>query len=338
LIEGIVCGFDVACRIAEASEPAVTNARGFHPTGTVGAIGAAVASGKLLNLTSEQFVYAIGIACSQASGLLAYLDDGAWTKRFHAGWAAHSGLISASLAKRNFTGPKTAIESKFGFLHAYSGDYLLDAITEGLGKEYKILDTAIKYYPCNYYIQSVNDATLNLVKKHHIDINNIKAITIYTVKAAYNIVCTPIEIKRNPQSMIDAQFSIPFNVAVALAHKQVDFLLLTPTVWTSPIIKHLMDLVECIVDNQLTALYPAAWPARVEIYLKDSEKPLVDEVKHPKGSRLNPLSWYELITKHKSIIHDLVKDKVDDQLIEMIQHLETLPNFNTFSELLRKAI
>ena len=69
-IAAVVAGFEVACRVAAACQPAVTNARGFHPTGTTGALGAAAAAGTLIGLNAEQMCAAIGIACSQASGLL----------------------------------------------------------------------------------------------------------------------------------------------------------------------------------------------------------------------------------------------------------------------------
>lgn len=338
LIEAVVAGFDVACRVAQALKPAATNARGFHPTGTVGAIGAAVAGGKILNLNAEQFANAIGIACSQASGLLEYVTDGAWTKRFHAGWAAHSGLIAASLAKRNFTGPRTSLEGKFGFLHAYSGDFILQVLDENLGRDYKILQTAIKYYPCNYYIQSVNDATLKIVRENNFDSEQIDHIKVYTVKAAYHIVCSPIEEKRNPKSMIDAQFSMPFNVALALVKKQVVFSDLIPEIWNDAAIRRLMNVTDCIVDPVLDADFPAAWPARVEIFLKEKPQPLVAEIKYPKGDRRNPLSWDEIILKHKNIVSGLVNQKVDEELIAFIRDLENQSNFTQFGELLRLAI
>lgn len=337
LIEAIVVGFDVACRVAKALKPAVTNARGFHPTGTCGVIGAAVACGKLLDLNAAQFTSAIGIACTQASGSLEYITEGAWTKRLNAGWASHAGLIAASLAKRNFTGPRTALEGKFGFLHAYSGDPILDGFVTDLGKDYKILQTAIKYYPCNYYIQSVNDATLQIVQNNNFKPEQIESIKIYTITAAYNIVCNPIEDKRNPKSMIDAQFSMPFNAAVAILKKQVKFTDLVPAVWEAPETHQLMNLTECIIDPELDKQYPEAWPARVEIKLKQSSQPLIAEIKYPKGDRRNPLSWDELIIKHQSIVEGLVDKQVDTQLIDFIRHLEQQPNFTKFSELLRSS-
>ena len=102
------------------------------------------------------------MACSQAAGLLEFVTDGSWTKRFHGGWASHAGIVAAELAQHGMTAPPTAIEGKFGYLHAYSGDPLPTALAVGHGDNLAILHTAIKYYPCNYYIQSVNDAVLQI--------------------------------------------------------------------------------------------------------------------------------------------------------------------------------
>jgi 2-methylcitrate dehydratase PrpD len=98
--------------------------RGFHPTGTTGALGAAATAATLLGLDAERSAAALGVACSQAAGLLEFVTDGAWTKRFHGGWASHAGIMAAKLPQYGITAPPTAIEGKFGYLHAYSGDPL----------------------------------------------------------------------------------------------------------------------------------------------------------------------------------------------------------------------
>src|SRR6516164_9866502 len=144
-LAAVVAGFEVACRVAAALKPAVTNRRGFHPTGTTGALGAAAAAGTLLGLDATQMTVALGVACSQAAGLLEFVTDGAWTKRFHGGWASHAGMIAAELAQHGITAPPTSIEGKFGYLHAYSGDPLPQALSVGEGEMLAIAQTALKY-------------------------------------------------------------------------------------------------------------------------------------------------------------------------------------------------
>ena len=134
-IAAIVAGFEVACRVAAAVQPAATNARGFHPTGTTGAFGAAAAAGTLLALDAQQLSVALGVACSHASGLPEFITDGAWTKRFHGGRASHAGIVAADLAQYGMTVPRTAIEGKFGYLHAYSNSAKAELLATGQGDD-----------------------------------------------------------------------------------------------------------------------------------------------------------------------------------------------------------
>jgi 2-methylcitrate dehydratase PrpD len=122
-----------SCRVAAALKPAVTNARGFHPIGTTGTLAAAAAA-TLFGQDAAQVTMVLEVACSQAAGLLEFVTDGAWTKRFHDGWASHAGVVAAELAQYGITAPPTSIEGKFGYLHAYSGDPLPQALAVAKAK------------------------------------------------------------------------------------------------------------------------------------------------------------------------------------------------------------
>jgi 2-methylcitrate dehydratase PrpD len=333
-IAAIVAGFEVACRVAAALQPAVTNARGFHPTGTTGALGAAAASATLLGLDAGQTGVAIGVACSQAAGLLEFVTDGAWTKRFHGGWAAHAGIIAAELARFGMTAPRTAIEGKFGLLHAYSGTAKPELLSVATGEDLAVVQTALKYYPCNYYIQAVNDAVLQLAERDGVRPEAVRAVVVHTVQAAMGLVCEPIERKRRPQVMIDAQFSVPFNVAIGLLKKRVSFVDFTPQEFGSPEVRRLMDLTTCHMDPSLDAQYPAAWPARVDITLDDG-RTLSASVQHARGDPRNPLSADEVIAKHRSIVAGIVDDRTDDAVLDFILHLETKADFSELTRVLK---
>ena len=333
----VVAGFEVACRVAAALQPAVTNARGFHPTGTTGALGAAATAATLLGLDAAQATNALGVACSQASGLLEFVTDGAWTKRFHGGWASHAGMIAAELAQHGITAPPTSIEGKFGYLHAYSGDPLPQALSVGEGEMLAIAQTALKYYPCNYYIQSINDSVLQLAVRADLPLEAIESIVVYTVQAAMPLVCEPIEQKRRPRLMIDAQFSVPFNVALGLVKKRVSFVDFTPAEFTSPEIERLMDRVTCRVDPALDAQYPQAWPARVEITLADG-RTLVAATQYAKGDPRNPLSLDEVIAKHRSIVAGVVDESTDDAILDFILRLETKSDFSELTRILKRFV
>ncbi|SAL53631.1 MmgE/PrpD family protein [Caballeronia choica] len=336
-IVAVVAGFEVACRVAAALKPAVTNARGFHPTGTTGALGAAATSATLLGLDAAQVTNALGVACSQAAGLLEFVTDGAWTKRFHGGWASHAGMIAAELAQHGITAPPTSIEGKFGYLHAYSGDPLPQALSAGEGETLAIAQTALKYYPCNYYIQSINDSVLQLAARADLPLEAIESIVVYTVQAAMPLVCEPIEQKRRPRLMIDAQFSVPFNVALGLVKRRVSFVDFTPAEFISPEIERLMDRVTCHVDPALDAQYPQAWPARVEITLADG-RTLVAATQYAKGDPRNPLSLDEVIAKHRSIVAGVVDESTDDAILDFILRLETRSDFSELTRILKRFV
>jgi 2-methylcitrate dehydratase PrpD len=336
-LTAVVAGFEVACRVAAALQPAVTNGRGFHPTGTTGALGAAATAATLLGLNAAQVTVALGVACSQAAGLLEFVTDGAWTKRFHGGWASHAGIVAAELAQHGMTAPPTSIEGKFGYLHAYSGDPLPQALEVGAGETLAIAQTAMKYYPCNYYIQSINDAVLQLAARTDVSLDAIESIVVHTVRAAMPLVCEPIEQKRRPRVIIDAQFSVPFNVALGLVKKCVSFGDFKPAEFSAPAIARLMDRVTCRVDPVLDAQYPAAWPARVEITLADG-RTLAAATQYAKGDPRNPLSLDEVIAKHRSIVAGIVDESTDDAILDFILHVETKSDFTELTRILKRFV
>src|SRR5210317_1125551 len=119
-ILAVVLGYEVMIRLGTALGPENSYKRGFHPTGTCGTFGSSVASSKILGLQEEEILNTMGISGSQAAGSMEYLAQGAWTKPFHAGWAAHSGMVAALLSRKGFKGPSSILEGRDGFLHAYS--------------------------------------------------------------------------------------------------------------------------------------------------------------------------------------------------------------------------
>ena len=113
-----LAGIETSSRIAHAAQNGF-HQRGFHPTGLVGIFGATLATGRLSGMTAAQLVQAQGIALSMASGSLEFLEDGAWTKRMHPGWAASSAVTACALARSGFVGPKRAYEGRYGLFNAH---------------------------------------------------------------------------------------------------------------------------------------------------------------------------------------------------------------------------
>jgi 2-methylcitrate dehydratase PrpD len=154
------------------------------------------------------------------------------------------------------------------------------------------------------------------------------------VRAAIHLVCEPIDQKRNPQVMIDAQFSVPFNVALGLLEKRVVFPDFNEQMFAAPEVRRLMNLVTCAVDPALDAEYPESWPARVEITLKDG-RTLAVETTHAKGDPRNPLTEDEVIAKHRSIVTGVVDPQTDDRILQFVHELERKPTFRDLTEALK---
>ena len=280
LLHAAVAGYEVAARLAVALDPAAHYRRGFHPTGTCGAFGAAAAAGVVLGLDADAVTTALGIAGSQAAGSMEFLEDGAWTKRLHPGWAASAGLHAAALARAGFRAPASILDGRFGFLHAYSDGPNAAALAGGVG--YELMQTGVKPHACCRYSQGPIDAVLALRAAYAIDPMRVARIDVGIVQAGFAIVCEPLEAKRRPRSVVDAQFSLPFSVATALAGGSAwpeDF---QPDRFDDPAVRHLMDRVHPARDPALDAMFPRTWPCWARITLDDGTRH-ERRVDHPLG-------------------------------------------------------
>lgn len=119
VITAFAYGSEITIRLGEAFE-GQTYYQGFHPTGTCGVFGATGGAAKLLDLDAEKITYALGLAGSQAAGLLEWKAQGTWSKRYQAGHPSMCGVISALMAKNGYTAPTTVWDGQDGFLRAYS--------------------------------------------------------------------------------------------------------------------------------------------------------------------------------------------------------------------------
>ena len=216
LLAAIVIGFEVACRLGMALDPTAHYARGFHPTATAGTFGAAAAAGRLLKLDAKQMESAFGVAASQASGSLQFLENGAWNKRYQVGEAAMKGLMAASLAAEGFHGAAEALEGRHGFLHGYSDGAQPARATAGLGQVWETMRIGVKPYPACRYTHAAVDGLLQLRQRLGLRPDEVENVSIGLHRNGMALVGDPADAKRRARSIVDGQFSMPFAAAVAL--------------------------------------------------------------------------------------------------------------------------
>ena len=174
-VHALILGVEVECRIGNAVYPAHYD-RGWHITGTAGVFGAAAASGRILGLSEQQMVWALGLAAAQPVGLREMF--GSMTKSFHPGRASQNGLTAALLASKNFTSTDVGLEGKSGWAHVVSTEVKWDEITGGLGERFELLLNTYKPFACGIVMHPTIDACLQLRAEHRLTADQIERIDL----------------------------------------------------------------------------------------------------------------------------------------------------------------
>ncbi len=318
LLTAVVSGFEATARIAMAVQPQEQYALGFHPTQTCGVFGAAITASKLLGLTAQQTLSAMGIAGSMSAGSMEFLAEGAWTKRIHPGLAAQNGIHAAMLAAEDFLGPRRILEGRDGFLHAYSRHAVPERLTARLGDSFEILRTAVKPHACCRYMQGPIDAVLALSRENSITPEQIQRIDVAVLEAGWGLVCHPREKKYHPETVVDAQFSMPFGAAVALVCGAAGLDEFTLDQIHSPRVLEAMNKVVLLKDARIEENFPREWPSRVVIHLLNGRS-FEKFVRHPKGDPANPLTWDEMTAKFRALAGALLPAERCTGIIECVR-------------------
>jgi 2-methylcitrate dehydratase PrpD len=296
----VVAGYETAARIAMAVQPKEHYLLGFHPTATCGVFGAAVTASRLLGLSADQMLSAVGIAGSMAAGSLEFLADGAWTKRLHPGLAAQNGMQAAMLASEGFRGPSRILEGRDGFLTGYSRHPLPDLLTADLGQSFEILRTSVKPHACCRYMQGPIDAILALVQEHDLRPAQIRQIEVAVLEAGWPLVVEPRAQKYDPKSIVEAQFSMPYGAAVAVIDRAAGLEQFSEARIQSNDVRDFLGKVVMIKRLDFEENFPEEWPAIATIHLEDGRR-FEKMIRHPKGDSKNPLTWPELIAKFRAL-------------------------------------
>jgi 2-methylcitrate dehydratase PrpD len=293
VLAAIIAGYEITCRVALALPAGEHYDRGFHPTATCGAFGAAGAAARVFGLNAGQVAGAFGTVLSQAAGSLQFLANGAWTKRFQVGWSALNGLTAATLVREGFHGASEALEGRHGFMRAYAPNPTPERVVQDLGTAFELMQTAVKPYPSCRYGHAGVDAALALRAEHNLRPEEIDGITLGLPKSGMLLVGEPAAKKADPRNVVDGQFSGPFVIAAALATGAMGWdsyrLLEDSTV------RALLPKVRCVMDPEIEAEFPANMSGKVTIDARGqtfSKKVVV-----PKGEPSNFLTEAELRAK-----------------------------------------
>jgi 2-methylcitrate dehydratase PrpD len=318
LITSVGLGVDITCRIASA----ITTPLSWIRTATCGSFGSAAAAAKILQLDEKAVLAALGIVYSQTSGNAQCLVDGGLVKRMQPGFSARSAVLSAALASKGVTGATHIFEGEYGFYNLYErGKVIPEKAVEKLGKHFGVMELSIKPYPCCRMTHAAIDAALELSGSHVIDPKDIKEVEVSVSKMVSTMVGAPFTIRDNPQ--VDAQFSIPYTVAVALSNTRVLLSDFTPeTIKAAAPVLELARKVKVAVDPGLTENDISS--LQMTITMRNG-RILLHKLHALKGSPSRPMSFDECVAKFKTCLEYSGKSAIienSDRIVDFIFELE----------------
>jgi 2-methylcitrate dehydratase PrpD len=332
-LTALVLGMETAVRLGVAA-PGRFHDRGFHPTGVCGAFAATLVAGSLAGLPAPRLADALGLSGSMASGLMEFLTDGTWSKRIHAGWAAHGGLVAARLAAAGFSGPRAVLDGRFGFYRSHLGDegWQLDAVTGGLGRRWRMQEIALKPYPACHMTHAFIDCAASLRGEPEVTADAIAGIECFIHPREMPIVCEPRASKLVPRTDYDAKFSLPYTVACMLVRGHVDLDDFTPEAIRDPAVLDLARRVASVPDPK--ADYPHTFPGRLRMTLRNGRVFERDEPLN-RGSAERPLSDQEVSAKFRRNAEAALPGEQVDALRAAVQGIDTAPSVRELAARLR---
>ena len=320
LLTALAAGCEMMERASKATNPALRN-RGFHTTPTCGVFGATVAAAKVLRLSKDKLVSALGLAGAQVSGLMEMYGP-SMQKRFNPGPAARNGVTAARMAQLGFTGADTIFEGERAFLKAFSDKTQPELLSESIKEPYELL-IEFKPYSCARPIHNAIDCALDVRNQPGFDVKDVEAIYVdrHPDWARYHQ-------NKTPQTYHEAQVSLPFSVAVALIEGKALLAQYSARNIRNAEVKRLSDVVRINEDPTL----PRGVSCRMTVHMRGGRK-LASQVDYPKGSIQNPMSEAEMRGKFDSLAVPVIGAKRAAALAEQVMALEKVRDVSELMKL-----
>lgn len=333
LVEAIVAGYEVMHRIGLALGAAPAK-RGFHTASVVAPLASAVAAGKVMQLDLKQLFSAVGLGCSCAAGIKSFAAGrgGGMVKRLHLGRAAEAGVRMAQLARREFSGPPFAIDSRFGLLEVFAGEAAHPhKLTQDLGTAWAMRDVWFKIFPICGWIQAAVMLLVEARGPRPLQTQDVRKVRIGVSHYAAKNNGEPA-----PVDTMGAQYSIPYCAAVALIGDPRDPRWFAPAAVTDPITRDLARSVEIVVDPAIEAVYPAHFGATVELTLADGSvfnRMALD----CHGTPADPCSRQEHVDKFRRLAGSRLPVNAVSELAGLVEAATTLSSVRELTRPLRAA-
>ncbi|UCF92499.1 MAG: MmgE/PrpD family protein [Desulfobacterales bacterium] len=327
VITAVALGVDLTCRLALASNLF----HGWHNTSTVGIFGAAAAAGKTLGLDRIQMVNALGIAYSQAAGNRQGREDGAMTKRLQPAFATRAGVVAALLAQRGVTGARNVIQGQWGlfrlyrdYRRKYEPDQWAALLRDGLGTRFEGVNLSAKPYPCVRCAHAPIDGALELAAKHDLNPEKVMEVIVGTNERVLDTAGKPFAIRTDPE--VDAKFSIPYVVAVALSKRKVTLADFKEEAIRTPALAALAAKVKVVLDPEFRGSRSVVGPVKVKVKMSDGRE-LATRVELARGHLQNPMNERDFANKFRECVMQsaipIAEQKIE-RLLRLLNRLEEI--------------
>jgi 2-methylcitrate dehydratase PrpD len=326
VITAYLIGLEVSTRIGEVMGFGHYQL-GWHPTKTLGVLGATAAAGYLLGLDEERLQSALGIAGSLAGGLRR--NFGTMTKPLHAGLAAQQGVQAALLAEKGLTADMD-IFGPGGFFLAFGGGQTeqIDRLPLGEPLDVESSGLAVKMFPCCYATHRIIDCTISLAREHDLAESDVESILITAPPGAL----APLNRPR-PITGLEGKFSAEYTAAAALIDRRVNLASFTDQAVLRPNLQSLLKRVQAreLDPSEMKVKDLEDGEVVVSISLRNGRK-LEARSAYPPGSSKRPLTDQELRIKFSDCLSSAgVGAAAATQLFEVGMQLEQCQDISTFS-------
>jgi 2-methylcitrate dehydratase PrpD len=320
LIAAIVAGCEVMFRIGAATHH-TPEKLGFHAPGITGPFGAAAACASLMRLSADEAANAFGIAGSFAGSLLAFAKagSGGMIKRLHLGRAAEGGVLAARLAQRGYEGPPNVLEGRYGVLEAFCEDYETALLTKGLGQRYEIERLCLKSYGLHVTAQAPVQLLRGWIAEHKFSGDDIATLALEGSEKVLSH-----HTNADPADVMQAQYSVPFSVALSAYHDPLDPAVFSDRTIGDPRVRELAKRIH--LSGGATV---KGWGTRMRLTLRDG---CAFEAERDSflGCPETPMSAGQLRLKFDKLTQDSPA-KVRQTLFDNLMRIEHQPTLNTLT-------
>ncbi len=314
VIVAIVLAYEFEQRLCEFAVPGVRERKWHHATLTQ--FVSPIVAGKVLGLTVDEMVHAIGISGSHnhtigcpTAGKLTMM------KNTVDPMAVQSGVLAALMAQKGYTGTEAVFEGKEGLMDVYGPDWAMDKMVGGLGENYKILECSMKAFPTEALTHTHISAVLKAVTENNVSYDQIEEVTITTIARACDILFDPH--KYRPDSRETADHSLPYCVAVALVDHKVTTQAFSDEKLKDKRIWEVIDKIKGVASEEFEKMFPAKQPSRVVVKTKDG-KSYEEYLEYPKGDPREPMTLDDIEAKFNALSTDLLTPDRQAEIKEMV--------------------